>query len=365
MRVYVVYIKQKNKFALRYKSGDKWTQTQTQARTRLEANALAGQLERKLQTEMGRPTWSRAIDLYEEQVVSGWRKNSRYAWQAALKALYRCREPEVVADISKPVLAALIAGERARGKSTESIRGNIKYLLAFLRWACEVHDAIDSVPHVRLPKPKRRAKGRAVTGEEFDRLLRAAEKVRPDDSQAFQTLMQGLYWGGLRLVEAVELRWDWDAPYAVLPGNPPLLKMSNAQKSGHAELSPIAPEFWDLIEPLQRSGGKVFQGLPHSAQYCGKVLSKIGKAARVIVNDEGKFASAHDLRRSFGTRWASRVTSVELQKLMRHADIKTTLEYYVDLDQQALYRKMTALARDAERQSRGGMRAHNEQRESF
>lgn len=45
-----------------------------------------------------------------------------------------------------------------------------------------------------------------------------------------------------------------------------------------------------------------------------------------------KFASAHDLRRSFGNRWARKVTTPVLQKLMRHESISTTMGYYVDLD---------------------------------
>ena len=51
----------------------------------------------------------------------------------------------------------------------------------------------------------------------------------------------------------------------------------------------------------------------------------VDKAAR-------KYASGHDLRRSFGNRWASRVKPPVLQRLMRHASIQTTLTYYVDLD---------------------------------
>ena len=47
---------------------------------------------------------------------------------------------------------------------------------------------------------------------------------------------------------------------------------------------------------------------------------------------EGKTASAHDLRRTFASRWAKRVAPAILQKLMRHASIQTTMGYYVDLD---------------------------------
>jgi integrase len=47
---------------------------------------------------------------------------------------------------------------------------------------------------------------------------------------------------------------------------------------------------------------------------------------------EGKFASAHDLRRSFGTRWAPRLKPATLQLLMRHKSIETTMKYYVCQD---------------------------------
>lgn len=47
----------------------------------------------------------------------------------------------------------------------------------------------------------------------------------------------------------------------------------------------------------------------------------------------GKFASAHDLRRSFGRRWARRLPApVDLMRMMRHGDLKTTLDYYVQND---------------------------------
>ena len=44
---------------------------------------------------------------------------------------------------------------------------------------------------------------------------------------------------------------------------------------------------------------------------------------------EVEFASAQDLRRSFGERWAPRVMPQVLMELMRHESIETTLKYYV------------------------------------
>ncbi len=47
-----------------------------------------------------------------------------------------------------------------------------------------------------------------------------------------------------------------------------------------------------------------------------------------------KYASAHDLRRSFGQRWAARVMPTVLMELMRHESIETTLKYYVEQNAQ-------------------------------
>lgn len=71
------------------------------------------------------------------------------------------------------------------------------------------------------------------------------------------------------------------------------------------------------------------------SKWVGKILSEIGKAAGVRVhvdpNDPGraKDASARDLRRAFGERWAARIMPAQLKELMRHESIETTLRYSV------------------------------------
>ena len=72
---------------------------------------------------------------------------------------------------------------------------------------------------------------------------------------------------------------------------------------------------------------------PITPNRVSRIVSAIGKEAGVVVNEaERKYGSAHDLRRSFGTRWASRVKPATLQLLMRHKSIETTLKYYVAQD---------------------------------
>lgn len=71
-------------------------------------------------------------------------------------------------------------------------------------------------------------------------------------------------------------------------------------------------------------------------------MSAIGESAGVVVDEREvdgetvrKFASAHDLRRAFGQRWASRVMPTVLRELMRHASIATTMAYYVGSNAEA------------------------------
>jgi integrase len=106
----------------------------------------------------------------------------------------------------------------------------------------------------------------------------------------------------------------------------------------------MAPEFALLLletAETERSGA-VFK-LPGirgqtselRSKWVGKVVSKIGEAAGVRVHVDPKdpkkvkYASAHDLRRAFGERWAARIMPAQLRELMRHESIETTLRYYV------------------------------------
>jgi integrase len=81
-----------------------------------------------------------------------------------------------------------------------------------------------------------------------------------------------------------------------------------------------------------------------------KLLSKVGEKAGVVVSKTGKtkYASAHDCRRAFGTRWARRLMPQELMVLMRHESIETTLRYYVDIEAEGLARKMRETVQKAE-----------------
>ncbi len=112
------------------------------------------------------------------------------------------------------------------------------------------------------------------------------------------------------------------------------------QKNFKDQLLPIAPEFVEFLSetPVTDRTGFVFNPPSISGrkrigrQGAIKVISDIGKAAGVKVHEDAnsrkvKYASAHDLRRAFGERWAPRVMPTTLQLMMRHESIETTLRF--------------------------------------
>jgi len=113
---------------------------------------------------------------------------------------------------------------------------------------------------------------------------------------------------------------------------------ADQQKSGDETLLPMTADFASFLAETSEElrVGRVFpvQGR-HGSQIMdvgniGRIITAIGKVANVVVDKaSGKFASAHDLRRAFGARWATKVMPAVLKELMRHADIETTMKYYV------------------------------------
>ena len=72
-----------------------------------------------------------------------------------------------------------------------------------------------------------------------------------------------------------------------------------------------------------------------NAEWVGKVITRIGKAAGIIVQpakgtNPAKHASAHDLRRSCAERLvAAGVPEREVARVLRHASVETTRKHYV------------------------------------
>ena len=121
------------------------------------------------------------------------------------------------------------------------------------------------------------------------------------------------------------------------------------------------------IQRLQRRAEEVF-ALPSyptesrlTTEHVGKIISKIGEKARIIVQQPDdkngrriKFASAHDLRRSCAHRLINAGVSAETLKiLLRHDDFKTTEKFYgavreAQAASQELHEKLSAIKKRPE-----------------
>ncbi len=228
---------------------------------------------------------------------------------------------------------------------------------------------MEMIPHLpEIRKPKRATtskvmKGRPITQEEFERMLAKTEKVvGTEAAMSWKHYLEGLWWSGLRLAESLDLYWDDDSKLQVVfVENEPMLRiLSSLEKGNKDRLLPIAPEFADFLlkTPKPMRNGRVFRLKPRkvhgdrlTADRVTRIIAKIGEEAKVVVDKaRNKFATAHDLRRSFGERWASRVMPQVLMELMRHESIDTTLKYYVGRNAQ----RTSKVLRDAYEKAQAG-----------
>jgi len=141
------------------------------------------------------------------------------------------------------------------------------------------------------------------------------------------------------------------------------------EKGNRDRLLPMAPEFAELLQqtPEAERTGYVFYPKPLrpgrstrlGAARVGATVAAIGERAGVITKpgataEQTKFASAHDLRRSFGLRWAQRVMPQVLMELMRHESISTTMAFYVGRNAQSTANVLWEAHRSAQRSAPHG-----------
>lgn len=315
---------------------------------RRDAERFAARLEQQLNDadyrEPLRVTWDEFRKRYEAEVGPTKAPKTLAKTRSMFKAVEDLIGPKYLSAMTSAVISAYATKLRARGAATWTVRGHLAELRKTLRWAYRI-GLLSQLPSIELPRATTHMKGRPITGEEFDRFLQAIPKhvKNPDWVPGWRHLCEGLWLSGLRREEAMTLHWTDETQILVdLTGRYPMLRIpAEKQKSRRFELLPITPDFAEFLlrTPEDERYGWVFRPwtpprgvskqIEHrpSAEHVGKVLSRIGKAAGIKVNDT-KFASAHDFRRSFATRWTMRVPSQLLCVMMRHASEATTRRFY-------------------------------------
>jgi integrase len=309
-----------------------------------EISRSAGTSDRK-EAERAAALWEQELANYRGPAGDGWplfrdrfrdehlvtlAPKSQAAFRTALEAFQARANPATLRDVTPDALSRFQSELLEEGLTIATAANYLTHLRAALNWAARV-GLLETAPRVKLPRQSRHSfmKGRPVTKEELTRMLEACPSAQ------WKRMLELLWHSGLRLGEAMALSWDRPPVQVDLEARPypHLLFHARGQKSRRDEAVPITPEFHRWLSqtpPAQRTG--LVAPVPlESIPRVSEAIQAIGQAAGVIVNDDGKPASAHDLRRSFGTRLAQQVMPAVLKVLMRHADISTTLKFYVGI----------------------------------
>jgi integrase len=322
-------------------------------KARDEAAGLAREYEKKLNEDLipSNITWERFRTRYEDEHASGLSDGSVAKIGTVMNHVEEILNPTKLQSMTAEAISRFAAGMRKKGLSESTIDGYLGTLEAALNWGVGqgLLPKCPKFPTVQRKKKTKNVpmKGRPITGEEFERMLASTEAVvGPEAAAEWRRFLTALWLGGLRRGEALQLHWDrQDRLHPVFGAHGrPVLRVPGELEKGHTDrLLPLAPEFAMMLmeTPEAARKGPVLK-LPgisgrtekRRQESVGKKISEIGEKAGVKVQvhpetGKVKYASAHDLRRAFGERWAALIMPAHLQQLMRHESIETTLRYYV------------------------------------
>jgi integrase len=276
------------------------------------------ELNHGLAQEPSKMSWEDFRKMYEEEKLTGTREATRKKAGHVFDAFAELAHPRTLGTISERTLSKYAVALREKGFKPATIQGHLAYLRAALRWAANQR-LIPSAPKVAMPKVPKKKIIRKIVAEEFERLL----AVAPDECWA--ALLQTAWYTGMRRNEMLDLTWHSD-------GGTPWVDFCQSRiwipaaynKSDADQWVPLHPELAAVLKARRQGRGKLFP-LSNSPREVSRKFTKLARKAGLKI-------SLHDLRRSFGSRYAAVVPAPVLQRLMRHADIKTTLTFYADVD---------------------------------
>jgi integrase len=297
-----------------------------------EAEQLRGDLEADLNhgrhKETSRLSWERFRELFEQEFLPSRRPNTQRNYRVVLDLFERHCQPTTLRGISTRTMSAFAAALwKAPGKGSptmmpSTIKVRLQFLHTVFSWAAEQKLIAEcpGFPSVKVP----RKRPQPVATESFERLVDRA------DLQLKVFLFCGWY-AGLRLNEALALEWEQTdkAPWVDL-GSDRIWLPAGFVKGAEDQWVPLDPVLREALQALPRQGHKVFQFLGKD----GKPVCDTNLCTRIshLARKAGVRLTMKSLRRGFGCRYAATVSAHVLQRLMRHADIKVTLDYYANVD---------------------------------
>jgi integrase len=266
-----------------------------------------------------RLTWRQFEGAYRDEHLSGKSEATRVKAAGIFRNFEALIHPRSLAVVDSRALSAYAAKLRALPRAAATVEAHLAYLSAALRWAAD-QGMLPKAPKRPTIKVPRKANIRTVSREAFDRLLEHA----PSDH--WRAYLWTLWLTGMRRTEAMLLRWEeQDAAAWVDLARQRIVIPAAACKGRADSWLPIRTELRPILAQLRRARGRVFDLTTQEPSRVSKLFRRIARAA-------GVRSTLHDLRRTFGTRYADKVPSQVLQRLMRHSSIATTMKFYCSLD---------------------------------
>jgi integrase len=294
-------------------------------RTDLEADLNAGRY-----AEASRMSWEGFRELFEEEYLPNCRAGTRTVFRTVFDHFERQCSPKGLRSITGRTVSVFAAAlrklpGRARGTTMApwTVKVQMNFLRAALNWAAEqkLIPACPAFPSIKVPKKK----PQPVALEAVERLLGKA------DEQARAYLLCG-WLAGLRRNEALALEWEQaeDAPWLDFARRRIWLPATFV-KAVEDQWVPIDPALAEVLQALPRHGKKVFRflgrgGRPLTPCSVSWMVTQLARRAGVKLSMKG-------LRKGFGSALAAQTSAHVLQRLMRHASIQTTLDYYANVDE--------------------------------
>ncbi len=358
-------------------------QTYKGRNTRNKINAARDDLEAKLNKPGATRRWSDFEKRVKQSFFSGMTPKGQGKPKTMLRrfkeTLAEIGEHDIeCAEITEEIVLLVKERMESEGLAKMTIRTNMGALWAILNWGAE-NNLLPRLyrPRERVRKSdrvaKKKSKGRSLTMEEIDRMIEAVktnpvvrpnekpymQKVRKDDESA-EAAIRAIHVArltGMRLEDAHWFCWEprEDHHYPVnLDGKSPMLSFSAEQKSGEDESIPLTPMAVEYLRSIQQEAGYVCRmsgrsGEHQTSERLGRIIANAGRAAGIVVKRDGgkygatKYASAHDLRRTFGRFLLDHVNLKDAQTMMRHASFETLMRYYSDSSEDALALKLKTL----------------------
>ncbi len=234
----------------------------------IEAKLLLGiEIQTQKQILLGpEMEWEDFREQYTTQHLAALRDKTAEDAESRLDIATRIIKPKTLGAMADPVSlqrlqTQLLAGSesmRSKPRSVHTVRGYMKSIVSALNWAYS-QDWLPTRPKVpRIKASKRKVmKGRPITEEEFQQLLKAVPAVVGDAaSESWKFLLRGLWESALRLDEIMNISWDNDSAIRPLWGKDefPVLRIpSSMQKNDTDEDIPLLPGFEKLLLQIPES----------------------------------------------------------------------------------------------------------------